>query len=131
MLIQVHNLSQHEFQGGFYSRSFWLSDPTPRDTRAAVADVEMACTPFSDFGVFRPRGMLIQFHRVLLLSAGGLYSPKRASLLRLRGTLMQPLLESMRPLAYSVGVVRADLARRSCCRCFTACHRSVQGRLHL
>ena len=88
MLIQVHNLSQHEFQGHLLP-SVWLSDPTPRDTRAAVADVEMACTLYSVFGVFRPRGMLIQFHRVLLLSAGGLYSPKRASLLRLRGTLMQ------------------------------------------
>ena len=115
---------------GLYSLSCWLSDPTPRDTRAAVAEVEMACTPFSDFGAYRPRGMLIRLHRVLLLSAGSLYSPKRASLLRLRGTPMQPLLECMRPPAHSAGV-RTDLARRSCCRCFTNCHRSVQGRFLL
>ena len=91
----------------------------------------MACTPFSDFGAYRPRGMLIRFHRVSLLSAGNLYSPKRASLLRLRGTLMQPLLECMRPPANSAGVVRNDLARRSCCRCFTDCHHSVQRLLFL
>ena len=115
---------------GLYSLSCWLSDPTPRDTRAAVAEVEMACTPFSDFGAYRPREMLIRLHRVLLLNAGSLYSPKRASLLRLRGTLMQPLLERMRPPAHSAGV-RTDLARRSCCRCFTDCHRSVQGRFLL
>ena len=60
-----------------------------------------------------------------------LYSPKKASLLRLRGTLMQPLLECMRPPAHSAGVVRNDLARRSCCRCFTDCHRSVQRLLFL
>ena len=40
---------------------------------------------------------------------------------------MQPLLESVRPLAHCAGVVRTVVARRSCSRRFTACHRSVQG----
>ena len=114
---------------GIYSLPFWLSDPTPRDTRAAVAEVEMACTPFSNFGAYRPRGMLIRFHRVVLLSAGSLYSPKRAWLHRLRATLTQPLLECMWPLAHFAGVVLTNLARLPCCRCFTACHCFVQGRL--
>ena len=96
--LTCHSMSSR----GLYSLPVWLSDPTPRDNRAAVADVEMACT----------------LHRVLLLSGGSLYSPKRASPHRLGRTLMQPLLDRMRPLRPSAGVVRNDPARRSCCRCF-------------
>ena len=55
--------------------------------------------------------MLIQFHRVLLLSAGGLHSLGWASLYRLRGTLKQPLLEDVRPLAHCAGDVRSVVAR--------------------
>ena len=76
-----------------------------------VADVEMACNRFRDSRVYRPRGMLIQFHRVLLLSAGGLHSLGWASLYRLRGTLKQPLLEDVRPLAHCAGDVRSVVAR--------------------
>ena len=73
-----------------------------------VADVEMACNPFRDSRVYRPRGMLIQFHRVLLLSAGGLYSLEHASLYGLGRALMHLLLERVRPLPPSASVVRID-----------------------
>ena len=102
--------------------------------------------------LIRPRGTLVQWlltskwparHSAILvftdhtgcsfrftacyMSAGGLYSLEWVSLYRLRGTLMQPLLEGVRPLAQCSDAVRTVLARRSCCRCFTSCLCSVQG----
>ena len=126
MLIQVHNLSQREFEGHLLPSVLGCLI-RPRGTLVQWLLTSRWPAIHSAILVFTDPAVCSFSFAACYLSAGGLYSLAWASLYRLRGTLKQPLLEGVRPLPHSAGVVRTVLARRSYCRCFTSCHSSVCG----
>ena len=108
MLIQAHNLSQRELEGALLPSVLGCLI-RPRGTLVQSLLTSKWPAHHSAILVFiRPRGMLIQIHRVFRLSAGGLYSLGWASLYRLGGALMRPLLKRVKPLPPSASVVRND-----------------------
>ena len=126
MLIQVHNLSQREFEGHLLPSVLGCLI-RPRGTLVQWLLTSKWPAIHSAILVFTDPAVCSFSFAACYLSSGGLYNLEWVSLYRLRGTLMQPLLESVKPLVHCAGVVRTVVAGRSFCRCFTAFHRSVQG----
>ena len=110
MLIQVHNLSQREFEGHLLPSVLGCLI-RPRGTLVQWLLTSKWPAIHSAILVFTDPAVCSFSFAACYLSAGGLYSLAWASLYRLRGTLKQPLLEDVRPLAHCAGDVRSIVAR--------------------
>ena len=110
MPIQVHNLSQREFEGPLLLSALDCLI-RPRGTLVQSLLTSKRPAHHSAILVFTDPAVCSFSFAACYLSAGGLYSLAWASLYRLRGTLKLPLLEDVRPLAHCAGDVRSVVAR--------------------